>query len=342
MYYYISILHLSSLLLLLQYCYLFISFIYHFHYHYFTPHISFSLILYFFIFYSYFFSSFSSPLRSSLVNILLYFNPSLIIFAPSSPILLSIYFIYISFSLSLFHHTHFFLSFFFIVPSYFFSSFSSPLRPSPVNVLLLFNPSPIIFAPSSPILLSIYFIYISFSLFCLSFFLCISLKNKIFITHQIQFSTCILPHYIQRNLCFDQSINFISNMVFYLFHSCIHLRYHYFTTNFFLFCSFLYFFIISSYFFSSFSSLSRLNTINVLLLFNASLIILAPSSPILISIYFINIYHFHHFTPHFFLSFSFLYFLIYYLFLFPFLLFHHRPDPAQSMYYYISVLHLSL
>ena len=100
------------------------------------------------------YSSFSSLLRSSVVNVLLLFNPSLIILAPSVPISLSIYFIFIivhlSFSDSIIFH--------------FYSSFSSPLRSSVVNVLLLFNNSLIILAPDSPILLSIYFIFIIYHL----------------------------------------------------------------------------------------------------------------------------------------------------------------------------------
>ena len=66
----------------------------------------------------------------------------------SSPFLLSLSFLY-----------------FFVISSCFFPSFSSLCRYSAVNVLLYFNTSPIIFAPSAPILLSIYFIYILLLLF---------------------------------------------------------------------------------------------------------------------------------------------------------------------------------
>ena len=61
MYYYFSILHLSSLLLHHQYCYLFILFIYFFHYHYFT-HTFLSL---FFLFISSVFFLIYSPFRSN-------------------------------------------------------------------------------------------------------------------------------------------------------------------------------------------------------------------------------------------------------------------------------------
>ncbi len=125
MYYYYSILHLSSLLLILQYCSLFISFIYHYS-------LSFST----------FYSSFSSHSRFSLVNVLLLFNPLLIILAPDPKIVLPIDYILYQFCIIIF---------------YFYSSFSSQPRFSVVNVLLLFNPSLIIFAPDSPFSLT-YFI----------------------------------------------------------------------------------------------------------------------------------------------------------------------------------------
>ena len=109
-----------------------------------------------------------------------------------------------------------------------FSSFSSPSRFSTVNVLFLFNPSLIIFAPSSPILLTIYFIYISFSLslfhthisFSLFLFFCISLLLSsyfllfFFITTQIQFFQCTITFQ-----CFTYHLcSFCSNVVTYLFH----------------------------------------------------------------------------------------------------------------------------
>ncbi len=75
--------HLSCLLLPLQFCYLFIYSFYNF-----------SLPFHF--------SSYSSQLRSSSVNALLTFNDSLILLAPSAPILLSVHlfllFLFSSFS----------------------------------------------------------------------------------------------------------------------------------------------------------------------------------------------------------------------------------------------------
>ena len=126
-----------------------------------------------------FISSFSSLYSHSLVNVLLHANASLINFTPSTPILLSIYFIYISFSLSLFHTTHFFLSF-----SLFF--------------------------------FSLLFILISFSL--------------LFITFQIQCSQCTIEFqsftyhicsWIPNVAIF--SFIWISNPVTYLFHFYINL-----------------------------------------------------------------------------------------------------------------------
>ena len=120
--------HLSSELLLLQYCYLFI--------------INFSNSLspiYIFIF-----IILSSPFRYSSVNVVLIFNDSLIILAPSAPILLSVR-----------YQLHFPL-----LPIYIFIFIilSSPLRSSVVNEVLIFNDSLIIFAPSAPILLPVHYL----------------------------------------------------------------------------------------------------------------------------------------------------------------------------------------
>ena len=72
--------HLSLLLLHLQFCCLFISIIISFHSLY---------IHYLIIFIS--FHSFSSPASSSVVNVVLVFNDSLIILAPDSPISLAVH-----------------------------------------------------------------------------------------------------------------------------------------------------------------------------------------------------------------------------------------------------------
>ena len=68
--------HLSFLLLIPQYCYLFILFSFFF----------------FFVFFLYF--NFLSQCKSSTVNVVLLCNDSLIILAPSSPILLFVYLLY--------------------------------------------------------------------------------------------------------------------------------------------------------------------------------------------------------------------------------------------------------
>ena len=87
----------------------------------------------------------SSQVRSSVVNVVLIFNDSLIILAPSAPILLSVHY--------QFHLTLFFL----YSTSISFSLFlSSPYTYSFVNVVLIFNDSPTIFAPSDPIVLSVH------------------------------------------------------------------------------------------------------------------------------------------------------------------------------------------
>ena len=83
-----------------------------------------------------------SQYKTSVVNVLLYFKASVIIFAPSSPILLA------TRSQIFFKHTYNM----FLMHSYFLNALQ--LKFSVVNVLLIFNTSLIIFAPSSPIPLS--------------------------------------------------------------------------------------------------------------------------------------------------------------------------------------------
>ena len=89
------------------------------------------------------------------------------------------------------------------------------------------------------------------------------------ITLQIRFSQCTITFQgFNYHLC-----SFISNLVIYLFH-------------------FYHFPFIIFHFDSSLSSLFSHSSVNVLLLFNTSLIIFAPSAPILLTTYFICIiYH---------------------------------------------------
>ena len=109
------------------------------------------------------FHSYSSPNRYSSVNVVLTFNDPLILLAPSAPIMLPVH-LFISFSFPSLFHSH----------SY---SYSLPYRYSSVNVVLTFNDSLILFAPSAPILFSFH-LFFSFSFVFL------------FITTQIQFSQC--------------------------------------------------------------------------------------------------------------------------------------------------------
>ena len=78
--------HLSSLLLLLQYCFLFIISLFSF-----LRFIYLFLLHYYFIFIIYLFLS--SPPRSSWVNVVLIINNSLIFFAPSSLIQFPVHYI---------------------------------------------------------------------------------------------------------------------------------------------------------------------------------------------------------------------------------------------------------
>ena len=119
-------LRLNGLFLHLQFCSLFICF-FHFHF----------LLFFFFI-------SYSSQLRSSLVNVVLTFRASLILLAPA-PILFPV-------------HLFFSFSFHFSFPH----SYSSHLRSSTVNVVLTFNDSLILLAPSAPISLPVH-LFSSFS-----------------------------------------------------------------------------------------------------------------------------------------------------------------------------------
>ena len=77
---------------------------------------------------------------------LLIINASLIIIAPSAPMLFTVHLIYL-----IFYHF-----FFLFDPYYFFLFFLSHLRYNSVNVLLFFNPSLIIVAPVSLILLPVH------------------------------------------------------------------------------------------------------------------------------------------------------------------------------------------
>ena len=211
--------HLSCLLLLLQFRYLFICFL-HFH----------SLFHLF---------SCSSRSRCSTVNVVLTFNDSLILFAPSSPIALPV---------------HLFLSFSF--PSLFlFYSYSSLPRSSSVNVVLTFNDSLILIAPSAPILLPVH-LFISFSFHSLLPFL------FLFITTQPQFSQCSI------------------NLQWFTYLACSWI------SNF-VTCSFVLFIFISLSFFHfhSCSSPPRSSLVNVVLTFNDSLILLAPESPIMLTVH---------------------------------------------------------
>ena len=119
--------HLSSLLPNLQYCYLFIiySFLSSFCY-------SFCIII-------------LSPLRYNWFNVVFFINDSLIFFAPSSPILLSVHYIYHCYC------NHF---------CYYFH-LSSQLRSSWVNVVLIINDSLIFFAPSTPTMFPVHYFIIS-------------------------------------------------------------------------------------------------------------------------------------------------------------------------------------
>jgi len=134
--------------------------------------------------------------------------------------------LHLSFSLLLLQYCYLFILHFIIHYSCFLSFFiyhffSSQLRYSSVNVELHFNVSLIILAPSVPILLSVHVTFIILFLFFLSFF------TILFITFQIQFSQCRITFQ-----CFTyHSHSFISNFVT---------------------CSYLYFIIYYSCFFSFF------------------------------------------------------------------------------------------
>ena len=124
--------HLSFLLLSLQYCCLFISIIISFH----SSNIHYLIMF------------ISSLPRFSLVNVVLVFNDSLIIIAPSSPILVHVHINY---------HFIFILCIYIILFIFIsFLSISLLLRFSSVNVVLVFNNSLIILATSSPIMLTVH------------------------------------------------------------------------------------------------------------------------------------------------------------------------------------------
>jgi len=97
-----------------------------------------------------------------------------------------------------------------------------------------------------------------------------------FITSQIQFSQCTVTFH-----CFTyHPSSFCSNSVIYLFHL------NHISDSISVLFSFL-LFIIHSTFLYSFSSPLKFSVVNVLLLFNTLLIILAPEFLIWLSIYFI-------------------------------------------------------
>ena len=124
-----------------------------------------------------------------------------------------------------------------------------------MSELLIFNASLIILAPSAPIQLPVF----------ISFYLIIFLPSFIFlfsVTSQVQFNECTI------NLqCFTYHFcSFIPNPIYCSFISS----------------SFFIFFFI--YLFSFFLSHPKFSLVSVLLIFNASLIIFAPSSPIYLSV----------------------------------------------------------
>ena len=105
-------------------------------------------IFFFFIFLFLSFHILSHP-RSSDVNVVFIFIPSLIAFAPSAPIWSSFHFHFLllsSFSIS------------------FYSVLSSPLRFSDVNVVFIFITSLIAFAPSYPNCITTVYLYFFFQL----------------------------------------------------------------------------------------------------------------------------------------------------------------------------------
>ena len=118
-----------------------------------------------------------SQLRFSEVSALLVLSASPIILVSSAPILLSVRFIYLFFFLVF--HLFFFL--FFFIPVFFLSLLTFSL----VIVLLIFNDSLNILAPSIPILLTVHFIIVLSSFF-------ISLFYSFSFTAYIQFGKCTI------------------------------------------------------------------------------------------------------------------------------------------------------
>ena len=136
--------HLSFLLLNLQFRYLFILFNFYLIFSFYFP--LFHLYYYFFFLYFYiwisisFYTSISSLLRSSVVNVVFIINDSLIIFAPSTPILFTVHiilFIISVFLLYKFHHsTDSVLSM--VLQLKLLQFFSSSLRSS-LSIFIVFN-----------------------------------------------------------------------------------------------------------------------------------------------------------------------------------------------------------
>ena len=125
--------HLSLLLLHLQYRSLFIIY-------------SFFIIIFIIICYS-FCIIFPSQLRSNWVNVVFFINNSLIFFAPSSSIKFPVHYLFI---FIIIYYYHFVYSFCIIFPSL--------IRSNLVNVVFFINNLLIFIAPSSPILLSVHYL----------------------------------------------------------------------------------------------------------------------------------------------------------------------------------------
>ena len=137
----------------------------------------------------------SSPLRFSDVNVVLVFNDSLIEIAPSAPISLSVHCI-IGFVFH-FHFIHLFICYLHYI-------LSSRSRSSSVNVVLVFNDSLIILAPSGPIRLSAHI-----SLFIIFLFSSLSLSSFFFLA---SFLPILFIHY--SFLCFSSFFFFLFVVLF--------------------------------------------------------------------------------------------------------------------------------
>ena len=212
-----------------------------------------------------------SPLRSSSVSVVLIFNDSLITLVPSAPIWLSVSLQYL--------HLHFIFPsfgfpFFLYLPLSFgfsFCPYISLPRSSLVSVVLIFNDSLIILAPSDPIWLSV---PITSFKFCHSFGFSLRFSSlSLYITSQIQFSDCRIPHFVKSDSCAYQFKFSIFDIVPF---STI-------TITLAPFLSFSLSLFLPAFLFFSFCLYmppSRFSSVSVVLIFNDSLIILAPSAPI--------------------------------------------------------------